>query len=360
MSASVNRREPYRHGSLTRTMATSDLDFAPLRDPVLSVAVLLTRGLNLAEPCLRSIARARAAAPPSEVVLLLASDDAGTRSFVRERVRGATVLDAPPGLNVGLGPAQNLMFANARGRWMILLHEDSQPSPGAFQALVATATAERRAAVIGAQMVDAGGELRQAGAVVWSDARVSAVVGDSATARTAPYAVDACGMAGTLVDRSAWRAIGGFDERFFPAFYGDTDFCLAAWRSGRSVLCEPRAIIRHDGEAALDPSADPSRSSGMRAFLVERHRSRFAEKWRDALAVFAPLDPARAPEPTELELAVERSGACRAAAAGLLGAEQERPITRPGDRDADRIDAAVEAGLRKAQAELLRDYSERA
>ena len=50
---------------------------------------------------------------------------------------------------------------------------------------------------------------------------------------------------GLLVDRHAWDAVGGFDERYFPAYYEDVDLCLALLDHGYRVAYEPRARLQH-------------------------------------------------------------------------------------------------------------------
>lgn len=47
-----------------------------------------------------------------------------------------------------------------------------------------------------------------------------------------------------LVDADLFRALGGFDERFF-LYYEDVDLCRSAWDCGRAVYYLPDATVRH-------------------------------------------------------------------------------------------------------------------
>jgi N-acetylglucosaminyl-diphospho-decaprenol L-rhamnosyltransferase len=54
-----------------------------------------------------------------------------------------------------------------------------------------------------------------------------------------------------MVKRQALEAVGGFDERFYPAWFEDVDFCRRIWDAGGRIAFEPRARFRHHGGASL-------------------------------------------------------------------------------------------------------------
>jgi GT2 family glycosyltransferase len=47
--------------------------------------------------------------------------------------------------------------------------------------------------------------------------------------------------------REAWRRIGGFDERFHPAWFEDVDFCRRLLEAGYRIRYTPAAVARHAG-----------------------------------------------------------------------------------------------------------------
>src|SRR5690606_20362838 len=76
----------------------------------------------------------------------------------------------------------------------------------------------------------------------------------------------------------AFAAQGGFDTRYAPAFYEDTDLGMSLRARGYRVLCQPAARVVHvEGATA---GTDPRR--GMKAYQ-ERNQSIFRERWREAL-----------------------------------------------------------------------------
>ena len=68
--------------------------------------------------------------------------------------------------------------------------------------------------------------------------------------------------------------MGGFDDRYAPAYYEDTDLCLRLAERGMSVVYEPRSTVTHVryGSGGLDQAVS----------LSERNRKLFAERFARA------------------------------------------------------------------------------
>ena len=81
-----------------------------------------------------------------------------------------------------------------------------------------------------------------------------------------------------MVRADFWREVGGFDERYVPMYYEDTDLCFQAREQGLRVVYEPRANVVHveGGTAGTDVSAGHKRHQ-------ELNRPKFVEKWRERL-----------------------------------------------------------------------------
>ena len=54
-----------------------------------------------------------------------------------------------------------------------------------------------------------------------------------------------------MFSRLAWERIGGFDERFWPIWFEDVDFCASLKRTGFSVWFNPRAVAKHTGAHSI-------------------------------------------------------------------------------------------------------------
>lgn len=62
-----------------------------------------------------------------------------------------------------------------------------------------------------------------------------------------PSDVEQPAAAFLMVRRSAWAAVGGFDESFFPIWFEDVDFCKRLHDAGFRIVFLPEAAARHQG-----------------------------------------------------------------------------------------------------------------
>src|SRR5690606_30006656 len=88
-----------------------------------------------------------------------------------------------------------------------------------------------------------------------------------------------CSGAAIAIRRELFHSLAGFDTRYAPAYYEDTDLAFSVRASGHSVLYQPQSRVVH--LEGITSGTDTS--TGAKAYQV-RNRERFAEKWGDALA----------------------------------------------------------------------------
>jgi GT2 family glycosyltransferase len=55
-----------------------------------------------------------------------------------------------------------------------------------------------------------------------------------------------------MFPRSVWVRVGGFDERFWPIWFEDVDFCARLKAEKLQVYYEPKAVARHTGGHSID------------------------------------------------------------------------------------------------------------
>ena len=81
------------------------------------------------------------------------------------------------------------------------------------------------------------------------------------TAISSPIPVEQPAGAFLMFPRAAWRQVGGFDERFWPIWFEDVDFCARLKLAGRRVWLVPTAFANHKGAHSIDtlPSRDRQR-----------------------------------------------------------------------------------------------------
>lgn len=254
---------------------------------MVSVCILVVSDHGLIEGCLDSLAGARTSVD-TEVVVVANGLGGDQLSSLRERDDIVLVRSA---VNIGFAGGNNLAARFARGRYLLLLNDDTVIEVGFIDSLVSAFERDPLLGAAGGTILWPDGTLQEAGSVLWSDgwaAHVGAGFPADSTAYQYVRYVDYISANGLLVDRQAWDAVGGLDERYFPAYFEDADFCLALWDHGYRVAYEPRARLTHlEGQ---------STSTLFREFLMIRNRALFVTKWSALLQGYAdhpdPIDDA--------------------------------------------------------------------
>ena len=240
--------------------------------------------------CLRAIA----AYPPSAGFEVIVVDDASRDDSRARLARIDGIRLHVRAENGGFIAACNDGAALARGEYLVFLNNDTVPQPGWLDALLCTFDDHADVGLVGARLVYPDGRLQEAGGVVfddgsgWNYGRHE----DPADCRFA-YVRDTDYVSGAaiMIPRDLFQQCGGFDPRYAPAYYEDTDLAFAVRAAGRRVLYQPRAVVVHDEGT----SAGTDLGSGAKAAQV-RNQLVFAEKWRGALAMQLPRGSIPTPE----------------------------------------------------------------
>ena len=194
--------------------------------------------------------------------------------------------------NLGFLRSCNRAAAQARGRYLVLLNNDTLVLPGWLDALLRTAKDGADVGAVGAQLIYPNGLLQEAGGIVWKDGSAwTWGRGEDPEDPRFQYVrqVDYCSAACLLVPKVLFDEIGGFDDRYAPAYYEDTDLCFAIRARGKRVLYQPAAQVVHfEGT-----SHGTDETSGVKAYQV-RNRDIFRDKWAVQLSSY--LNTAVMPE----------------------------------------------------------------
>jgi GT2 family glycosyltransferase len=78
-----------------------------------------------------------------------------------------------------------------------------------------------------------------------------------------------------LVRKDVFEAVGGFDERYAPAYYEEFDLCFAVRDMGYKVVIQPASVVTHHDAASYGRSR--------RNRLNEIHGKLFQAKWKKVL-----------------------------------------------------------------------------
>jgi O-antigen biosynthesis protein len=245
--------------------------------PRFSLVIPVHNHVDATLSCLRSV---QANSPLSEMEVIVV-DDASTDDTVMllGALEGLTVVRLES--NLGFLGAISAGIAASTGEYMVLLNNDTVVQPGWLDALVEVIEDDVRVGAVGSKLVFPNGRLQEAGCIVWSDA-TAWNLGYGKTPDAPAYnvrrEVDYCSAASLLVRRAAYDAVGGFDRRYTPAYYEDTDLCFSLRKAGYSVIYQPESVVVHQGSLS-HPEEPASSSEGHTKLSMEVNRYIFAAKW---------------------------------------------------------------------------------
>lgn len=284
--AQLRRAAPLPLGSL---YAPAQAPFAPFAvatsdAPVASIVIPVYNQFAHTLACLRALA-AHPPATPFEVIVV---DDGCSDETPSALPQITGVRYHRRAQNGGFIAACNDGAALARGEYLIFLNNDTVPQPDWLDALLGTFTQHADAGLVGAQLLYPDGRLQEAGGVVFTDGSgwnygrfESPEDPRFAYLRDCDYASGAA----IAIPRALFAQLGGFDTRYAPAYYEDTDLAFAVRAAGKRVLYQPAARVIH----AEGGTAGTDTSTGMKAYQV-RNRDIFAAHRREALAQQLPAN----------------------------------------------------------------------
>jgi glycosyltransferase involved in cell wall biosynthesis len=125
------------------------------------------------------------------------------------------------------------------------------------------------------------GKLQEAGGIIWQDAtgwNYGRMQDPSAPEYNYVKEVDYVSGACVMVRRHLWEKLGGFDERFAPAYYEDTDLAFEIRKQGFKVIYQPKSVVVHFEGV----SHGTDENSGLKAYQVA-NREKFLNKWKSVL-----------------------------------------------------------------------------
>ena len=309
------------------------------KEPLVSVVVPVHGKLPITRRCLVALCYAPTAVPFELIVVDDGSTD-GTAEALEQEVEGLRLVrhDYARGFN----QACHSGVAVARGAFVVLLNNDTEPCAGWLEELLEPFERWPDTGVSGAQLVYPDGRLQEAGGIVWASGEPwNYGRGGNPYAPEVAYGrqVDYVSGAALAIRREVWAAVGGFSPEFSPAYYEDTDLAFKVRQAGYTVRYAPLARVIHheglscgrdDGDASADAPAAGTAGASIKRFQLE-HAPLFQRKWADAFQ--------SSPEPSQeaAELVKDRGIVGRAL---FLDHAPPRP-----DRDAGSHAALVEMDL---------------
>lgn len=238
--------------------------------PTLSYCVVNTNGRDYLLACLAAIERTHPEGVEHEILVLDNASDDGSAAAVREL--GGEIRLIERQRRTGKAENDSTLLREAKGRYCLLLNEDSELKQGAATALIAALDADPQAALAGPRLLDSD-ENPVPCAWRFPSVRV-AVAGAFFLHRR--FTVQSTGWetrqvewvqsSALLVRRRAAERVDYLDTSFF-VYYDECDFAKRLADAGWRALFVPEALAVHHDQLSTDLAAGLPR-------IVEFHRNR--------------------------------------------------------------------------------------
>jgi GT2 family glycosyltransferase len=250
-----------------------------------SYCIVNTAQRELLVRCLDAVG-AEPAAVGYETEVLVLDNASGDGSLGVARNHPAVDLVIANEQRRGKGENDTMLLRRARGRYALLLNEDSELRPGATDALRDALESHDRAAAAGAKLLRPDGREQPSAwrfptpgtalaAAVSLHRWLTVQSGGSETCE-----VDWAQSAALMVRTDAAAQIEWFDPLFF-VYSDEVDFCKRLSDAGWSTLFVPSAVAVHHEQ--LSTGSVPER----RIVELSRNRDRYMRKHHSAAAAFA-------------------------------------------------------------------------
>jgi len=245
--------------------------------PLVSIVIPVYNQFQYTYLCLKSVVM-RSSGVPYEVIL---ADDCSKDLTVQidKIVKNLRVVRTPENLRFLLNC--NHAAKQARGKYILFLNNDTQVQENWLQPLVDLIEQDECIGMVGSKLIYPNGKLQEAGGILWRDGSAWNY-GNSRSSLMPEFnyvkEVDYISGAAIMIRRALWESLGGFDERFAPAYCEDSDLAFSVRAAGYKVMYQPQSVVVHF--EGISNGTDTS--TGLKAYQVENQKKLF-EKWESVL-----------------------------------------------------------------------------
>ena len=228
----------------------------------LSIVVVNLNTKDLTVDSLRSIFKEGSRVKKQVIVVDNGSSDGSVEALRRLKKERKIELIENSG-NFGYAKANNQGIKRSKGKYVLLLNNDTLVKKGALGVLVDFAKRTPDAGVVGSKLLNIDGTLQPScfhfptigNAIKEYWLGEKGLFEKYAPKGKRPVEVEAVVGAAFLITPQAKRKVGLLDERYF-AYFEDIDYCRQTWRAGLKVYYLPSSVITHYHGATFKKLAD--------------------------------------------------------------------------------------------------------
>ncbi|MCT6854932.1 glycosyltransferase [Bombella sp. ESL0385] len=249
-------------------LARQKLDFRVWGMPEVSVIMVVHDQIDLT---LQALASLRGNYDGAIELILVDSGSCDETTGLETLVEGAIILRHK--VNIGYLLGCNEALAHVTAPAVLYLNNDVRLYPDALHHALRRLYRAETTGAVAARLVRTNMQLQEAGSIIWRD---GATYGyrrqDDPNIPEASFTrdVDYGSAAFLLVKAGLLRRLGGYDTRYWPAYFEDTDLCVRLQKIGARIVYEPLAMVEHLEFGSSGQSGSHS--------LIQRHWKVFAQQ----------------------------------------------------------------------------------
>ena len=257
-------------------------DYAPLTfpqwdKPQVSIVIPVYNQFDYTWHCLESILKNSEDCTYEVIIANDCSTDLTTR--LEEIVSGVRMITNKENLRFLLNC--NHAAEYAKGEYILFLNNDTQVQPGWLRPLISLMEKDSAIGMVGSKLLYPDGYLQEAGGILWRDGSAWNY-GNRQNPEDSEFNYvhesDYISGAAIMIRTSLWKEIGGFDQRFVPAYCEDSDLAFEVRRHGYKVMYQPQSVVVHF--EGISNGTDLA--SGQKKYQVD-NQQKFLEKWKNEL-----------------------------------------------------------------------------
>jgi GT2 family glycosyltransferase len=256
--------------------ALSTLAFPPTRDPLVSVVIPVHNKAVVTYNCLASLLLA--SNRTSFEVIVVDDGSSDETLTLPDLAQGVRFLRHDK--SQGFIRSCNNGARTARGAYVVMLNNDTEVASGWIDELLYVFEHFNDVGMAGAKLLYPNGQLQEAGGIVWNNGDPWNY-GREGNPREPRYnytrQVDYLSGACVMLRKTLWDELGGFDERFVPAYFEDADLAFRVRERGLKTVYTPFSqVIHFEGI-----SSGRSVTTGTKRYQ-EINRPKFKSRWSRA------------------------------------------------------------------------------
>lgn len=224
-------------------VSPEQLRFPESEKPQLSIVLVFYQQAHLSYLCLQSLLEF---ADVSYELIIVDNNSTDETTALLDKIDNATIIRNVE--NLGFVKAVNQAAELATGEYILLLNNDALIEKNTLSNALQVIESDESIGAVGAKIKLLDDSTQEAGSIIFSD---GACLGYGRGKPTDSYEfmfqrdVDYCSGAFLLFRNSSFKALGGFDLDYAPAYYEESDFCIRLQKRGLRIVYVPTSQITH-------------------------------------------------------------------------------------------------------------------